>query len=141
MKVYYFQVIENLIGISFAILFLFSYFSDNHNLMISCGVGAFVFMTSQLVGQNRNQLSFLMMIVLGAIIGYFVSKWYLGAFWVCSIFSLGQIFGLLRIISSKDSLVQMLKENNMDKISLKDSIWFISMLVIPIATFLLLSNS
>ena len=138
MKVYYFQVIENLIGISFAILFLVSYFSDNEQLMISSGIGAFIFMTSQIVGQNRNQLSFLAMIVLGAIIGFFISKWYLGVLWICVVFSLGQILGLFKILSSKDKLIAFLEENNMDGIKTSETVFFTLMILAPIFAYILL---
>lgn len=140
MKVYYFQIIENLIGISLGALFLYAHFTDNTPLLISCGIGTFIFMTSQLSGQGRNQLGFLTMIFIGAIIGYFVSKWYYGALWVCALYSLGQIFGLLKIISSKDALVQMLNENDLNRINIKESIGFIAMLIIPVFVYFILSN-
>nr|WP_299069358.1 hypothetical protein [uncultured Allomuricauda sp.] len=140
MKVYYFQIIENLIGIALGVLFLYAHFTDNIQLLISCGIGTFIFIISQLSGQGRNQLGFITMIFFGAIIGYFVSKWYYGALWVCALYALGQIFGLFKIVSSKDALVQMLSENDLNRINVKESIGFIAMLIVPVFVYFILNN-
>lgn len=148
MKNYYLILIENFIGIGYLTLFLIGFFTDNLNFMNIGGIGMLIFMFIMIKGQPKNLSSFLFMCGIGSVIAYFVSKWWLGLFWVSAFFSAGQLFGIIALIKSKKQIIEQVEEQKIgtedlfkfamtgkttdpDRISILEIMFFIGLLIGP----------
>jgi hypothetical protein len=148
MKNYYLILIENFIGIGYLILFLLGFFTDNLNFIHIGGIGMLIFMFIMIKGQPKNLSSFLFMCVIGSVAGYFISKWWLGLFWVSAFFSAGQLFGIIALLKNRKQIIDQVEEQkndtedlfkfamtgktaNPDKISIIEILFFIGLLIGP----------
>lgn len=148
MKNYYLILIENFIGIGYLILFLLGFFTDNLNFYHIGGIGMLIFMFIMIKGQPKNLSSFLFMCGIGSVIAYFVSKWWLGLFWVSTFFSAGQLFGIIALIKNKKQIINQVEEQKIgtedlvksaitgkttdtDSISIIEIMFFIALLIGP----------
>lgn len=110
MKNYYLILIENFIGIGYLTLFLIGFFADSLNFMNIGGIGMLLFMFIMIKGQPKNLSSFLSMCGIGSLIGYFISQWWLGLFWVSALFCAGQLFGIIALIKNKRQIIEKVEE-------------------------------
>jgi len=140
MRSYFLQILENIIGISAGILFIYGFYMENKAILIAAGVGTILFMISQLEGQPRNAGSYFFMLVIGSIVAAFISKWYIGLFWVSAVYAIGQTFGLLKLLANKNELVLLLNLNNAGGISSKDLLAIFLIIIIPVLIYFF-SNS
>lgn len=139
MKNYYLILIENFIGIGYLILFLFGLFTDNLNFYHIGGIGMLIFMFIMIKGQPKNLFSFLLMCGIGCVVAYFVSKWWLGLFWISAFYTVGQSFGIRALFKKKEQIKNMnlanyvmsRKKSNPDKIRLIEILFFIGLLIGP----------
>jgi hypothetical protein len=148
MKNYYLILIENFIGIGYLILFLFGFFTANLNFNYIGGMGMLIFMFIMIKGQPKNLSSFLFMCGIGSVVGYFISKWWLGLFWVSAFFSAGQLFGIIALIKNKKQIIDQVEEQRIetedlfkftmtgktadpDKISIIEILFFIGLIIGP----------
>ena len=139
MKNYYLILIENFIGIGYLTLFLIGFFTDNLNFMNIGGIGMLIFMFIMIKGQPKNLSSFLFTCGIGSVIAYFVSKWWLGLFWVSAFFSAGQLFGIIidqveeQKIGTEDLFKYAMtgKTTDPDRISIIEIIFFIGLIIGP----------
>lgn len=137
MKNYYLVLIEHFIGIAYLILFIIGVFTDNQSLYYVGGIGMLIFIFIMIKGQPKNLVSFLFMIGVGCIVAYFISKWWLGLFWISAFFTVGQLFGISALIKNKDqfrNLNQVSFENSNMK-SNSDKIEFIEILFLIVLLF------
>jgi len=137
MKSYFLILIENFIGIGYLILFLFGFFNDNLNLTIIGGIGMLIFMFIMIREQPKNLTSFLFMCVIGSLVAYFVSKWWLGLFWVSAFFSAGQFFSIIALLKNKKQIIYQAENKMNEKISFIEILSFTGLLIGPV----LLANS
>lgn len=114
MKSYYLILIENFVGIIYLILFLLGFFTDNLNFYHIGGIGVLIFMFIMIKGQPKNLFSFLIICGIGCLIAYFVSKWWLGIFWVSAFFTVGQLFGIRALLKSKKQLITQIDEQTIE---------------------------
>jgi|GEM_PF-967349 len=139
MKNYYLVLIEHFIGIWYLILFLFGFFTDNQSLYHIGGIGMLIFMFIMIKGQPKNLFSFLFVCGIGCVVAYFISKWWLGLFWVSAFYTIGQIFGISALIKNKEQVKNMNLANfamsgmksDPDKLRLIEILFFIALLVGP----------
>ena len=139
MKNYYLILIENFIGIGYLILFLIGFFTDNQSFYHIGGIGMLIFMFIMIKGQPKNLFSFLFMCGIGCVVAYFVSKWWLGLFWVSAFYTAGQLFGISALIKNKEQIRNMNLANfamsgmksDPDKLGLIEILFFIALLVGP----------
>lgn len=139
MKNYYLILIENFIGIGYLILFLLGFFTDNLNFYHIGGIGMLIFMFIMIKGQPKNLFSFLFMCGIGCVVAYFVSKWWLGLFWVSAFYTVGQLFGIRALLKNKEQIKNMNLANFAmsgmksvpDKIGLIEILFFIGLLIGP----------
>jgi len=110
MKNYYLILIENFIGIGYLTLFLIGFFTNTLNLLNIGGIGMILFMLIMIKEMPKNLFSFLFMCGIGSIIGYLISKWWLGLFWVSAIFTAGQLSGIIVLIKYKRQLIEQVEE-------------------------------
>lgn len=145
MKNYYLILIENFIGIGYLILFLIGFFTDNQSFYHIGGIGMLIFMFIMIKGQPKNLFSFFFMCGIGCVVAYFVSKWWLGLFWVSAFYSTGQLFGIIALIKNKEQIRNMNLANfamsgmksDPDKLGLLEILFFIALLIGP---YLLANN-
>lgn len=123
MKNYYLILIENFIGIGYLSLFLIGFFTDNLSFINIGGIGMLIFMFIMVKGQPKNLSSFLFMCGIGSVIAYFVSKWWLGLFWISAFFSAGQLFGIITLIKNKKQIIDQVEEL---KVGTEDLIKFVT---------------
>jgi hypothetical protein len=148
MKNYYLILIENFIGIGYLILFLIGFFTDNLNFYHIGGIGMLIFMFIMIKGQPKNLFSFLFMCGIGCVVAYFVSKWWLGLFWVSAFYTVGQLFGIRALIKNKEQLIEQIDEQKIetedllkyamtgktadpDKIEIIEILFFIGLIIGP----------
>jgi len=139
MKNYYLILIENFIGIGYLILFLIGFFTNNANFYNIGGIGMLIFMFIMIKGSTKNLTTFIFACGIGALIAYFVSKWWIGVFWVSAFFTAGQILSIGAIIKAKDQIENMNLVNyamsgmdsNSDKIQITEILFFIVLIVGP----------
>ena len=148
MKNYYLILIENFIGIGYLILFLIGYFTDSFNFMNIGGIGMLLFMFIMIKGQPKNLSSFVFICGIGSLMGYFISKWWLGLFWVSALFSAGQLFGIIALIKNKRHIIEKVEEQKIgnqelfkfamsgkttdpDKIAIIEILFFIGLIIGP----------
>lgn len=110
MKNYYLILFENFIGIGYLILFLIGFFTDNLNYINIGGIGMLLFMFIMIKEQPKNLSSFVFMCGIGSFIGYFISKYWLGLFWVSAFFSAGQLFGIFALVKNKSQIIEKVEE-------------------------------
>ena len=148
MKNYYLILIENFIGIGYLILFLIGFFTDNLNYINIGGIGMLLFMFIMIKEQPKNLSSFVFMCGIGSLIGYFISKWWLGLFCVCAFFSAGQLFGIFALVKNKRQIIEKVEEQKIgnqellkfamtgkttdpDKIAIIEILFFIGLIIGP----------
>jgi hypothetical protein len=148
MKNYYLILIENFIGIGYLTLYLIGFFTDTLNLLNIGGIGMLLFMFIMIKGQPKNLSSFLFVCGIGSLIGYFISKWWLGLFWVSAPFSAGQLFGIIALIKNKRQLIEQVEEHKIgnqelfkfamtgkttdpDKLAIIEILFFIGLIIGP----------
>lgn len=139
MKNYYLILIENFIGIGYLILFLFGFFTDNLNFYHIGGIGMLIFIYIMVKGQPKNLFSFLFVCGIGCVFAYFISKWWLGLFWISAFYSVGQLFGVVALIKNREQIKTMNLANfalsgmtsDPDKIGLVEILFFIGLLSVP----------
>ena len=148
MKNYYLILIENFIGIGYLILFLIGFFTDNLNYINIGGIGMLLFMFIMIKEQPKNLSSFVFMCGIGSLIGYFISKWWLGLFWVSAFFSAGQLFGIFALVKNKRQIIEKVEEQKIgnqellkfamtgkttdpDKIAIIEILFFIGLIIGP----------
>lgn len=145
MKNYNLILIEHFVGIGYLILFLVGFFSDNQSFYQIGAIGMLIFMFIMIKGQPKNLSSFLFACAMGCVIAYFVSKWWIGLFWVSAFFTAGQSFGMIELIRNKNQIQDMNlgdfarsgMKSDPDKINLVEIIFFIGLLIGP---YLLANN-
>jgi hypothetical protein len=139
MKNYYLILMENFIGIGYLVLFLLGFFTDNLNFYHIGGIGVLIFMFIMIKGQPKNLFSFLFMCGIGCVVAYFMSKWWLGLFWVSAFYTTGQLFGISALLKNKKQIKNMNHANfamsgmksNPDKIGPVEILFFIGLLIGP----------
>lgn len=132
MKDYIKVIIIHIIGFVQLWIFFKGYFNNDESDFIFGGTGLFIFITLMIIDQPRNQNGFLFSLVIGSILGIFISKWFKGFFWVSALFSIGQIPGFIYIISkAKDAIYLSKIENPNQQLSIIDFIPFVCQIIIP----------
>lgn len=139
MKNYYLILIENFIGIGYLILFLLGFFTDNLNFYHIGGIGMLIFMFIMIKGQPKKLFSFLFTCVIGCVVAYFVSNWWLGLFWVSAFYTAGQLFGIIALIKNKEQIKNANLANfamsgmnsDPDKIQIIEILFFAGLLLVP----------
>lgn len=138
MKDYLKIIFIHIIGFVHLWIFLRGFFDKNESYFLFGGTGLFIFIYIMIIGQPRNQNGFLFSLILGSLIGIFISKWYKGFFWVSALFSIGQIPGFIHLIrKSKDAIYLSKIENPNQQISLSDSIPIAALTIIPYIVYIL----
>lgn len=148
MKTYLLVTIEHLIGFIYLIAFLMGFFNSDELPMFTGGIGMFLFITIMILDNQSFQKSFLFALFIGSIISAFISNWYYGIFWVSTFFVLGQIPGLIILISKRKQILLESKNNQVifesyvakDEITKREITWFIILIFVPIVSSLLLTN-
>lgn len=132
MKDFFKVILMHIIGFIHLWIFFRGYFNNNESDFILGGTGLFIFIYLMIIDQPRNMNGFLFSLIFGSIVAIFISKWYKGFFWVSALYSIGQIPGFMYIISKAREAIYLSKvENPNQKLSLFDTIPFVSQIVIP----------
>jgi len=133
MKSYYLILTENFIGIGYLLLFLIGFFINNLNLYHIGGGGMFIFMLVMIISQSKKLFLFLAICTIGCIVAFFASKWWLGLFWVSSLYSAEQLFGISTLLKNKKKIIEETskKTTRADNIEISEILFFIALIVVP----------
>ena len=70
---------------------------------------------------------------IGCIVAFFASKWWLGLFWVSSLYSAEQLFGVSPLLKNKKKLIEGISKKTTirDNIELSEILFFIALIIAP----------
>ena len=133
MKNYYLILTKNFLGIGYLLLFLIGFFINDLNLYHIGGGGIFIFMVVMTISQSKKLFLFLFMASIGCIVAFFASKWWLGLFWVSSLYSAEQLFGVSPLLKNKKKLIEGISKKTTirDNIELSEILFFIALIIAP----------
>ncbi len=124
----------NILGISYLIVFILGFLSEDDLQMILGGIGMIFVMTSLTLGQPRNQWTLFTWSVIGCLTFLFISKWWIGLFVVFGIFTLGQFPSLILFTIKWKSQTKKIDKNE-DRISSFDFISVVILIFLPLFFF------